>query len=268
MGRARHHDLGLRAALHHLPGHGAERGQQPADLLGPGPGQEPEDRAVRVGAEGCNRLPFAFPAALAVQQGVADKNGLNAEFSQKRLLLREDHGHAVGVAGQDPGPSGPPRPQLRRDVVEHRDAALVGLLAKPEVEAGIIDRDHQVRRLGHELALDAATQAEEEGEPRDNLGEPHDDQRVELYDGLDAGGDHAGTGESVQLRFGKNLEQGGGQRRRMQISGCLTRGKEDAGLRHANRYTRSRRGRGRAEEPVCASSSRSALRSPAIFAHA
>ncbi len=95
---------------------------------------------------------------------MANKNGLYAEFSQKRLLVGEDHGHAVGVTGQDLRPLRAPGPELRRDVVEHRYAAPVGLLAEPEVEARVVDRDHQIGWPGRQQPPDLATQTDKRAE--------------------------------------------------------------------------------------------------------
>ena len=131
-----------------------------------------------------------------------DENGVHTGFLQIRLFLGEHYRHAVGVLRQDMHPPRAPRPYLRRYVVKYRDAAAVRLLGKPEIEAGIVDRDHQVGRRFREQAADAPTQRQEEGQPGEHLNDAHDDQPLEFDQGLHPGLGHTGPRQSQELGVG------------------------------------------------------------------
>jgi hypothetical protein len=138
---------------------------------------------------------------------MADKNGLHAEFSQKRLLLGEDHCHPIGFLGQDPGPAGPPGPELGGDVVQHADPPPVGLPGQPEVESRIVDGDDEVGRALRQSAAHLAPQRQEEGEPRDDLDEPDECQALELNDRQDSGLGHARACQTDHLCVRVQLPQ-------------------------------------------------------------
>jgi hypothetical protein len=130
---------------------------------------------------------------------VTHENRVYAEFSQEWLLLRECHGDAVRVFRQDPCPPLPPGPQLRGDIVQHRDAGPLRRYRQPQVEARVVDGDDQVGGLLTEEAAQAALQRQEERQAGNDLDEAHDDEPVEIDDRFDTGLGHARSRQSEQV---------------------------------------------------------------------
>ena len=55
--------------------------------------------------------------------------------------------HLPDPAGDLFDPSGPPRPNLRADIVDNGDVLLISIAGEPEVEIGEVDQDDQVGPL-------------------------------------------------------------------------------------------------------------------------
>src|SRR5919204_6187238 len=64
------------------------------------------------------------------------------------FLERKDDEHAIGEGANRVDAPRPPRPDLRADVVNHRDAKPPDLLREPEIEVRKIDDDERVGPLG------------------------------------------------------------------------------------------------------------------------
>ena len=129
----------------------------------------------------------------------------------------------------------PPRPELRRDVVQHRDAGAVRRLGHMQVKPGIVDENDEVVAVARELALHAAQQQVVRGNLLDDL---HDAERREAlhrkqHPGTRLG--HARPPEGIERGVWQPFAQRAHHCRPMEIARWLARGKEDAGAgdRHA-----------------------------------
>jgi len=77
-----------------------------------------------------------------VQQGMAEKFGLDAVLGVKLLFKRENHDHPVHTSPEGIYPIGPPRPDLGRYIIENGDPRGVGPFGQLYIEIGVIDQYH------------------------------------------------------------------------------------------------------------------------------
>ena len=91
-----------------------------------------------------------------IGQRMPDELGFDAALAIELLLEGEDHQHLADVLPHQLDARLPPRPQLRADVVDHRDAALVQLARQAKIEVGEVDQHGGVGAaafgLGHHVA--------------------------------------------------------------------------------------------------------------------
>ena len=73
-----------------------------------------------------------------------NKLSVDTAFAIELLLEREDDHHLAHVLPHEFDAPLPPGPQLRADVVDHRNAALVQLARQTKVEVGEIDKHGSV----------------------------------------------------------------------------------------------------------------------------
>ncbi len=158
---------------------------------------------------------------------------LPAGRAEDRLLERKDDRHPVRIPRQLACTTPVPRPYLRGDVVEHAHPPFVRRAREPQIEAGIIDRDHEVRRIVREADSQAAEKPDEERDTAGLLREAHDGKPVEIRQQPHSRGGHARSAQTVQFGVGPPRPQCADQRRPVHVAGRIPRGEEDARSRHA-----------------------------------
>src|SRR5262245_59184709 len=92
------------------------------------------------------------------------------------LFEREDDEHALDRTPYLAHATAPPRPHLRRDVVDDGNSAALQLGSEPQVEVGVIDEYGQVRPLAVHFREHAPEDAAEPPKMTHDLEEAHDGQ--------------------------------------------------------------------------------------------
>ena len=121
--------------------------QQARDLVRPAARQQRHDRSVEDQPDLAQKSVFRLLRACEIHQRMADELYGYAGIAIQLFLERKDHQHAVGDALDHPHAALAPRPQLRTDVVDDRDAELFYGAGEPEIEIRKVNRDQRLRLL-------------------------------------------------------------------------------------------------------------------------
>ncbi len=110
-----------------------QHGQEQAHLVGPAAGQEGDRRIARGQSERRSHLGGRAETRRQLHERVPHELHRHAGLLVDRHFEREDDQHLVRQSLHDPQPAGPPRPELRADVVDDRDAESPHRGREPEV---------------------------------------------------------------------------------------------------------------------------------------
>src|SRR3954462_9602473 len=91
-----------------------------------------------------------------------------------RLFERKDHEHAIGNGLNRLDATGPPRPDLRADVVDDRNPKRLEVAGEADIEAEIVDDDEDVWTVGSGGRHEATFGRIQGGERRDDFRETGD----------------------------------------------------------------------------------------------
>ena len=121
-----------------------QRRKDGADLVRPAARQQRHDRPARLQADAAKErlAPFGRPREL--HERVADEGGGGPRRAVDLRLEGEDHEDAVRDRPERAHAPASPRPELRRDVVDERDALAAQGGREPEVEIREVDHDGDV----------------------------------------------------------------------------------------------------------------------------
>ena len=108
-----------------------------------------------------------------VEERMPDERGIAATLPKPRFFERQAAQHVVGQAAHFLGPPGCPGPNLRRSVVEDRDAVDLGPPGDPPIEAWIVDQHDGVGAVVAEIAICPACQVPELVQIGRRAAEPH-----------------------------------------------------------------------------------------------
>src|SRR5579885_1906045 len=86
-----------------------------------------------------------------IDQGMADELAWNARFGIDLLLEWKNDQHQIDPLGDRLNPTRSPRPDLRADIVDDRNAETLGRLGQSKIEIGIIDQDQQIHSFPKHL---------------------------------------------------------------------------------------------------------------------
>ena len=154
---ARDDELRARHSPGDLDGRGAQHRGQAGQLVRPAAWQQRHDRTGRIEAEFAGEREPVRPRCRQLEQRMAHEAHVHALRAIQRLLEREDHQHPIDQRLHRLHAARAPRPQLRADVVDDRDAQRLDGAHQPEVEIGIVDEDQHVGPLfargRHELLI-------------------------------------------------------------------------------------------------------------------
>src|SRR5437667_6775433 len=127
---------------------------------------------------------------------MADVLASKTQVAEEALLERQHHREAIDCRREPPGATGMPRPELRRNVVEHLGYRLASRFGHAKMEAGIVNQNDEVVAPGPKIVAERVQQAEMRAELRDHL---HETERGQPFDRIadsGAGLGHPGSAES------------------------------------------------------------------------
>ena len=133
--------------------------------------------------------------------------------SKNARLERQDHRQPVDGAGESRRPPGPPAPDLRRDVPEHRNAGALGGARQAHVKAGIVDGDDEVVTVGAEIADQLAFQSPVRRNLAQDLDQSHGGEPVDRSSHDGAGRCHARAAD----RIDRGVREAAPQRRTRRV---------------------------------------------------
>ena len=144
------------------------------------------------------------------------------------LFERKDHQHPADEPLHRLHAAGAPRPELRADVVDHRNAETMERCHQAEVEVGKVDRDEDVRPS---LACDAGQAPQHRERSRqhaDRFRQPCDRDALEVANEPDTRRCETLTAEAEDVGGRIAAKDLGGQRSGVQITGRLAARDHDA----------------------------------------
>ena len=201
-----------------------------AYFLGPGAGEERQNRALGVETPPLAEHVSIRLRGLGLQERMSDKGRIRPGPLQRLHLERQNQRQTVRIGGQLLRAAGPPGPDLRDDVVEHGDLTPAGSLRDSEIEASVIDRNHEIHDAAIHQSNEPLSKAVQKGESRDNLGDSHDGQPVEVGEKFDSLLPHAPAADAEELTPWPASPQGHDEARGVLITGGLAGEHQDGRL--------------------------------------
>src|SRR5262249_30223321 len=119
-----------------------------------------------------------------VHERMPDERDGYPRFLVELFLEREDHEHARDRLADLVDTPAPPRPDLRRDVVDDGNVAALELAGEAEVEVGVVDEHREIRPLAVPPGEQAAKDPAETAEVPHALDEAHDRELAHVGDEL------------------------------------------------------------------------------------
>ncbi len=144
-------------------------------------------------ALGCEERFVEFVLPHFVEERMADERGIAAALAKPRLFERQAAQHVVAQPSHFLGPPRRPGPDLRRSIVEDRDAVDLGPPGDPPIEARIVDQHDGIGPVVAEIAIGAAGQVPELVKIGQDAAEPHDGQFGQIGVEFAADGRHPRT---------------------------------------------------------------------------
>ena len=149
-------------------------------------------------------------------------------FAIDRLLERKDHEHAIRDRADRLQPSRAPRPDLRADVVDDRDAEALDRRRQAEIEIGKVDEDQRVRPLGARGRDERRRAANDRGSFAIASGQAGDREVAVVVDEPAAGGRELRAAEAGDGERRIEREQLARQRAGVQVAGRLAARQQQA----------------------------------------
>ena len=115
-----------------------------------------------------------------LDEGMAHERDRDSRLAVERLLEGEDHDHLRDALPDRPHPAAAPRPDLRRDVVDDRDAAPLQLARESEVEVRVVHEHGDGRPVAVHLLEDGAEHRAQVAQVAEHLEKPHHGQVADV----------------------------------------------------------------------------------------
>jgi hypothetical protein len=227
VGRTADPNLNVRATPGDFRCSGLEEIQVPVNLLGSRPGKEAEDGSAWVEPLLSAPLHTRDARLRNLQQRAADELRIRALGGEEIGFEGKNHSDPPRVPREIACPAGVPCPDLGSDVIQNGRAAPGGVLREPEIEARIIDRNHEIHPLSRQRFEHLPPEPEEERQASDHLREAHHGEVVEPGEQLDARRLHAVAAEADQANTWKTRTERTRERRSVEITRRLTCREED-----------------------------------------
>src|ERR1700743_2104006 len=139
---------------------------------------------------------------------MADEIGLHPMLAVKRIFKGEDDKHAVDIAPYPVDAVLFPRPELRTDKIDDRDAEVVQGPGQREGYIREVDEYGPVRPFGGDAGLELGVFAIDAGDVPDDLGDAHDGDIFGAHDATKAERFHALAAEAEELGVRGELPDG------------------------------------------------------------
>ena len=163
---------------------------------------------------------------------MADELNRHAAVPIDGFLERKDDQHQIGELTDRLEPLRTPRPDLRADVVHHRNPERFDAPRQPEIEIRKVDDDERVRTVRAGPGDQPAERGVGARNLPDGLGQPRDRHTAIVFEqgaarGRECGSAHAADGDLRIDRVQLAHERAG-----VQIAGRLAAGKKESRGRH------------------------------------
>src|SRR5258708_3079012 len=132
---------------------------------------------------------------------MADERRIHPAITVELFLKGKYHQRFVDIVAQQAHASLTPRPELRRDVVHHRNTALLHLPRYTPVEGGRVDDDGEIGLAPVGFFDQLAVAGEDLGQVAENLGDADDGKIFRVDDGVAAGGAHALSADAEEFKL-------------------------------------------------------------------
>ena len=161
------------------------------DFLGTTSWKESEHRTVGRYTNASARRSLCGKVLRPIEQRMSDKGRVDVVVAKERLLEREDHRGPRNDLRHRFEAARPPRPHLRRDVVEDWNARALRICGNTKIEPGIVDEDHEANLPTLEALADSPLQREMSRQVAQDFDEP--DYSVHVFDQPNTSGLHPGS---------------------------------------------------------------------------
>ena len=203
----------------------------PPDLLRPAAREKAPARDRPVRSPSVARAACAVRhRGRAIEQRMPDERGVDPVLAEERLLERQDHRGLGDDPRQLAEPVRAPRPDLRGDVVQHRDALGAGGRGEFHVEAGIVDADEQAPPSRSAAGSELPEQRVVPGNVPHDLHEPHHGRRLDVLEQLDTRRPHARRRRCPPwCRSGRSVSKRRGHPGGVEVARCFAGREQDVG---------------------------------------
>ncbi len=156
-----------------------------------------------------------------VGQGMADKGGVHSAVAIELFFEWKDHQRFVDVFADEANASLAPCPELRRDVVDDWDAALLHLTRHAPVEGWRVDDDGEIGLALVGFLDQMLEQAVDLGEMAEDFGDADDREILGVDDRVAAGGAHAVSADAEKFELRVAAVQSFDELRAVHFSGSF-----------------------------------------------
>ena len=199
------------------------------DLLLAAAGQERHHRPCGIEASLAEeRVAVGRPLEEA-HQGVADEGDGHARLPVQLLLEGEDHDHARHRPADGVHAASPPRPELRRDVIDDGDTAVAERAGQPEVEVRVVDEHGGVRRPAVHLLHDAPEHGAQVAQVGEDLEQADDGQVLRVGEQRRALGLEAVASKAEHVQVSHALAELAHELRAVEVPRSLAARDQEAG---------------------------------------
>src|SRR5580704_11487547 len=152
---------------------------------------------------------------------MADEGGVDSAVTVELFFEWKYHQSFVDVVADQADASLTPCPELRRDIVDHWDAALLHLPRYAPVEGRRVDDDGEIGLALVGFFDQMSKQAVDLRQMTENFGDADDGEVFRVDDRVAAGGAHAVSADAEEIEVWIATAQGFDELRAVHFSGCF-----------------------------------------------
>ncbi len=184
-----------------LGGRFEDRRQVHAHFFDAAAGHQRDPLFCRIEMKLCGVVVALDGRVRQVGQGMADEGRVDSAVAIELFFEGKNHQRLVDVVAQQAHASLAPRPELRRDVVDHGNAALLHLPRHAPVEGGRVDDDGEIGLALVGFFDQMLEQAVDFWQMAENFGDADDGKIFRVDDGVAAGGAHALSADAEEFEL-------------------------------------------------------------------
>src|SRR5580704_11014125 len=152
---------------------------------------------------------------------MADKSSVYSTLSIELLLKRKNHQRLVDVIPQQTYAPLSPCPELRCNIIDNGNAALLHLPRHPPVKCRRVDHDGEVGPASVSFLDQMPVEAENLGQVAENFGDADHGEILSVDDCVAAGGAHPLSANAEELNLLIAAAQGCNELRAVHFSGSF-----------------------------------------------